>query len=96
MFGQDLSAIDIGLICTVFVASILALTECFIIFLYLRHKKLKRAREVEHYTDYIHGNLVMRVYKPEFEFQAKRDIPLHKILDGGVLSQYYMWILFEK
>lgn len=96
MLGQDLSAIDIGLICTVIVASILALTECFIIFSYLRHKRFERAREVEHYTDYAHGNLVMRVYKAEFEFQAKRDIPLSKILDGGVLSQYYMWILFEK
>lgn len=96
MLGQDLSAVDIWLICTVFVAVILAFTECFIIFLYLRHRKLKRAREVEHYTDYTHGNLVMRVYKAEFEFQAKREIPLSKILDGGVLSQYYMWILFEK
>ena len=43
-----------------------------------------------------HGKLTMRVFKNEFEFQAKKDIPSGKIVDGGVLSAFYMWVLFEE
>ena len=50
----------------------------------------------EYFTDYTHGKLTMRVFKNEFEFQAKKDIPSGKIVDGGVLSAFYMWVLFEE
>lgn len=61
-----------------------------------KYVKLKSQKENEYYTDYIHNNLVLRVYKPEFEYQAIGKVPIEKILDRGTLSQFYNWALIEK
>ena len=56
----------------------------------------KRQKENEYYTDYQHNNLILRVYKPEFEYQAIGKIPREKLLDGGNLTMTYKWALIEK
>ena len=61
-----------------------------------KYVKLKHQKENEYYTDYRHNNLVLRVYKPEFEYQAIGKVPIEKILDRGTLSQFYNWALIEK
>lgn len=58
----------------------------------LRNKKIK---ESEYYTDYVHKNITLRVFKPEFEFQVLSQVKKTKILDSGTLSQFYLWILIE-
>ena len=55
----------------------------------------RKQRESEYYTDYIYKNLVLRVYKPEFEYNAIGKVPIEKILDRGTLSQFYRWCLIE-
>lgn len=55
----------------------------------------KDRKENEYYTDYRHNNLVLRVYKPEFEYQAVGKVPVEKLLDRGTLSKYYDWVLIE-
>lgn len=69
----------------------------FIMFLALCYKytRLRDQKDSEYYTDYAHKNLVLRVYKPEFEYEAIGKIPIEKILDRGVLSIYYNWCLIE-
>lgn len=57
---------------------------------------LKRQKENEYYTDYVHNKLILRVYKPEFEYQALGKIPREKILDGGNLTMMYKWALIER
>lgn len=61
-----------------------------------KYVRLKSQKENEYYTDYRHNNLVLRVYKPEFEYQAIGKVPIEKILDRGTLSQFYNWVLIEK
>lgn len=61
-----------------------------------KYIKLKNQKENEYYTDYRHNNLILRVYKPEFEYEAIGKIPIEKLLDGGTLSQFYKWALIEK
>lgn len=61
-----------------------------------KYVRLKSQKENEYYTDYWHNNLVLRVYKPEFEYQAIGKVPIEKILDRGTLSQFYNWALIEK
>ena len=82
----------ISIICIVMntVAFIMVLILCF------KYVRLKHQKENEYYTDYVHNNLILRVYKPEFEYQAIGNIPVEKILDGGNLSQFYKWALIEK
>ena len=63
--------------------------------LYLLYKE-KRHRESEFYTDYHRGVHTLRVFKPEFEFQAIGNVTGGKILERGNLSQFYMWALIEK
>lgn len=53
------------------------------------------AKDNEYYTDYKYKNLVLRVYKPEFEYQAIGKVPINKILDGGELTITYKWALIE-
>lgn len=72
------------------VAFIMVLILCF------KYVRLRHQKENEYYTDYVHNNLILRVYKPEFEYQAIGNIPVEKILDGGNLSQFYKWALIEK
>lgn len=58
----------------------------------LYHKKV---RESEYYTDYVHGGIIMRVYKPEFEYQAIGSLSPNKILDRGSLSAFYDWAVLS-
>lgn len=57
--------------------------------------KVITTKESEYYTDYVRGTTIMRVYKPEFEFQAIGNLPPSKILDVGTLSVYYKWALID-
>ena len=65
-------------------------------FIYFSVKYQKR-RVVENkcYTDYVHKNLILRVYKHEFEYEAVGKLQVDKILDRGTLTQFYDWCLFE-
>lgn len=61
-----------------------------------KYDRLRSQKENECYTDYVHNNLILRVYKPEFEYEAIGKVPISKILDRGNLSQFYVWALIEK
>lgn len=63
---------------------------------YILYVKLKERRDSDYYTDYLNGKLLMRVYKPEFEFQAIGNLGKDEILDGGNLTAYYKWALIKK
>lgn len=93
MITQCISIADvtIWLTCAVVLA-----TEVVVVWLNRRYSKLRKTKDSEYFTDYTHGKLTMRVFKNEFEFQAKKNIPSGKIVDGGVLSAFYMWVLFEE
>jgi len=64
----------------------------YVVAMYL---KLKRNNSSEFYTDYVKDNLVIRIFKPEFEFQAIGNIERGKILDQGVFSPTYFWAIIE-
>lgn len=66
--------------------------------LILCHKyiRLKNQKENEYYTDYVHNNLILRIFKPEFEYEAVGKVPVEKILDRGIFSQFYNWCLIEE
>lgn len=66
------------------------------IVLAIRYSRLRKQKENEYYTDYVHNNLTLRIFKPEFEYQAVGKIPVEKLLDRGTFSQFYLWVLFEK
>lgn len=70
----------------------------FVVVLILCHKyvRLRNQKENEYYTDYIHNNLILRIFKPEFEYEAVGKVPVEKILDRGTFSQFYNWCLIEK
>ena len=61
-----------------------------------KYIRLKNQKENEYYTDYVHNNLILRIFKPEFEYEAVGKIPIEKILDRGTFSQFYNWCLIEK
>lgn len=63
--------------------------------LWYRFIKVKTQKECEYYVDYKHGNTILRVFKPFFEGKVISEIPIQKILDRGMLNQYYMWVLIE-
>lgn len=67
-----------------------------VIVLAVKYIRLKKQKENEYYTDYFHGNLILRIYKPEFEYQAVGNVPREKLLDRGNFSQYYVWTLIQK
>lgn len=71
------------------------LSSMIVYFIYL-FNHVSKSKENEYYTDYIHKNLVLRIFKPEFEYKAIEGVPKTKILEMGVLSQFYSWILIEK
>lgn len=83
---------------TIHIISIILDLIAFVAVLVLCYKyiRLKNQKENEYYTDYVHNNLILRVYKPEFEYQAIGQVPIEKILDRGTLSQFYIWALIEK
>lgn len=66
------------------------------VFLCFRNISLQKQKDNEYYTDYIHKGHILRVFKPEFEYEAVGNVPIGKILDRGALSQYYLWALIEK
>ena len=72
------------------------LSTASVIVLAFKYIRLKKQKESEYYTDYFHGNLILRIYKPEFEYQAVGNIPREKLLDRGNFSQYYVWTLIQK
>lgn len=66
-----------------------------VIILCIKYIKLQEQKENEFYTDYVHGNLILRIYKPEFEYQAIGSVSRDKLLDRGNFSQYYVWALIQ-
>lgn len=81
-----MGGVIIGILCFIILLQILIL---YVIF------QKKRQRENEYYTDYVHNKLILRIYKPEFEYQAIGDISRDKLLDGGTFSLYYKWALIQ-
>ena len=67
-----------------------------VLILCYKYIRLKNQKENEYYTDYIHNNLILRIFKPEFEYEAVGKVPVEKILDRGTFSQFYNWCLIEK
>lgn len=65
-------------------------------FTLIKHTQLFKQKESECYTDYTHRNLILRVYKPEFEYEAIGKVSRDKLLDRGTLSKFYVWALIEK
>lgn len=72
------------------------LSTASVIILAVKYIRLKNQKENEYYTDYFHGNIILRIYKPEFEYQAVGNVPREKLLDRGNFSQYYVWALMQK
>lgn len=62
----------------------------------IKYTRLLTKKENECYTDYTHKNLILRVYKPEFEYEAIGKVSRDKLLDRGTLSKFYVWALIEK
>lgn len=81
-----MGGVIIGLLCFIILLQILILWVIF---------QKKKQRENEYYTDYIHNRLILRIYKPEFEYQAIGNISRDKLLDGGTFSLYYKWALIQ-
>ena len=73
-----------------------AISTASVIVLAVKYIRLKKQKENEYYTDYFHGNLILRIYKPEFEYQAVGNVPREKLLDRGNFSQFYVWTLMQK
>ena len=67
-----------------------------VLILCYKYRVLRNKKENEYYTDYVHNGLILRVYKPEFEYEAIGKVPMEKMLDRGTLSQFYNWALIEK
>lgn len=61
----------------------------------VKYVRLRKEKDSQYYTDYRHKNTIVRVYKPEFEHYAIGDVPRDKLLDRGVFSQFYFWVLIE-
>ena len=61
-----------------------------------KYIQLREQKENEYYTDYVHNNLILRVYKPEYEYQAAGNISTQYLLDRGSLSPLYDWVLIDK
>lgn len=67
-----------------------------VLVLCVKYTRLRKKVLNEHYTDYVNGNLTLRVFKVELEYLAIKDLDQSKILDGGDLSVNYRWVLFER
>ena len=72
-----------------------AISFVAVLILCYKYVQLKNQKENEYYTDYRHNNLILRIYKPEFEYQAIGKVPIEKLLDRGTFSQFYLWALIE-
>lgn len=67
-----------------------------VLVLCVKYVRLKETKENEYYTDYRHNNLILRIYKTEFEYMAIGKVPRNNILDQGTFSPTYMWALLIK
>ena len=67
-----------------------------VLLLAYKYIQLRSQKENEYYTDYVHNNLVLRVYKSEYEYQAAGNISTKYLLDRGRLSPLYDWVLIDK
>ena len=66
------------------------------VIIYVAYKfRTVSAKKSDYYTDYVNGKLIMRVYKPEFEYQAIGNLKPSQIIDMGNLTIYYKWALIE-
>lgn len=74
----------------------LELIQIFLIFILIKVPKLRKPKPSPYYTDYVNAGLILRVYKPEYEFQAIQGVTPTKLLDRGTLSPFYDWVLIEK
>lgn len=81
-----MGGVIIGLLCFIILLQMLILWVIF---------QKKKQRENEYYTDYVHNKLILRIYKPEFEYQAIGNISRDKLLDSGTFSLYYKWALIQ-
>lgn len=72
-----------------------AIVSMLCVYYLFKYVRLRREKKSEYYTDYTYKTLTMRVFKPEFEFQALGKTPIEKILDRGSLSPAYCWALIE-
>lgn len=82
------------MICFTFIIEVCILVVQIMIF--FLHGDTISKKENEYYTDYRHKNLIIRIYKPEFEWQAIGSVPREKLLDRGNFSQFYVWALLER
>lgn len=81
-----MGGVIIGLLCFMILLQILILWVIF---------QKKKQRENEYYTDYVHNKLVLRIYKPEFEYQAIGNISRDKLLDVGTFGLFHKWALIQ-
>lgn len=81
-----MGGVIVGLLCFIILSQILIFWVIF---------QKKKQRENEYYTDYVHNKFILRIYKPEFEYQAIGNVPRDKLLDGGTFSLYYKWALIQ-
>lgn len=79
------------------ISILLDLVEFLVVMLICyKYLRMRNKKENEYYTDYVHNGLILRVYKPEFEYEAVGKVPIEKLLDRGTLSKFYDWCLIEK
>ena len=71
-------------------------TFASVLFICYKYIVLRKQKDSEYYTDYVHNNLILRIFKPEFEWKAIEKVPREKLLDRGTFSQFYNWVLIEK
>ena len=72
------------------------ITLLSVVYVCFRYVRLQEQKENEYYTDYVHNGIILRVYKPEYEFQAAGNISIEYLLDRGTLSPRYDWVLIDK
>lgn len=77
------------------VCCIMVLQAIAIVILSIACRRKIDKKDSEYFTDYRHKNMVLRVFKPEFEYQAIGNVQRGKLLDRGTLSQFYFWALIE-
>lgn len=54
-----------------------------------------KGNQNSYYTDYRNGKFVLRVFKPEHEFQALTNIRIPQILNRGRLNEFFDWVIIE-
>lgn len=72
-----------------------ALTVAVAGYILYKYDRIRKDVKTEYYTDFRYGNLTMRVFKHEFEYQAIGNLKLLSILDRGTLNPFYDWALIQ-